>query len=590
MKYFENDTRIIKEYMVINDEILVYINNFFEIPFKMRSKNRNIIYLTDNRFIRKFLRICKRRAEYAHEILNKGKQFEALLATISNLNRNNIPCYIFLNPQKKSYDYYDEKALYRIKNGLNFPMMAQNPRKYEPEFKILIGEKYSLEYIKKLTQIPQIIKRGSIYGHEDCNTELVNVIAGKRITIGNSNKAQYKIHMYGRCGVFGYAVEDKDTIPSKLQKKLLDNGYEEFNVVNHGLWGAEESYIFHNIILDAKTFKEGDLLIIYMNPFPENRKRLLEAAGAYYFDCTEKFHMAQESKWCFYDFPAHMAKDGYEVISEIIGQFLIQNNFEVKSSKIKNKFKIDKLQEYLQEVERNDFAKNLKIYLKEIKELYLKEDKLDKNGAIIMNCNPFTNGHRYLIEYATKKVDKLFVFVLEEDKSYFRFRDRFDLVKKGTSDLKNVIILPSKEFMISAYTFPEYFMKDYVKTREIDVTKDLIIFSEKIAPALNIKIRFAGEEPIDHVTAIYNNNMKSILPQYGIEFCEIPRLKIDGEGVVSASKVRKFLEEKNWKVLRQYVPETTFEYLYKTYGENSESIYKKSEKLSDKKEKKMGFN
>ena len=86
----------------------------------------------------------------------------------------------------------------------------------------------------------------------------------------------------------------------------------------------------------------------------------------------------------------------------------------------------------------------------------------------------------------------MFVFVLEEDKSFFKFVDRFEMVKRGTSDLENVIVLPSREFMISAMTFPEYFMKDYTQTKEIDVTQDLSIFGEYIAPKLNITVRFAG--------------------------------------------------------------------------------------------------
>lgn len=44
-------------------------------------------------------------------------------------------------------------------------------------------------------------------------------------------------------------------------------------------------------------------------------------------------------------------------------------------------------------------------------------------------------GHRYLIEEAKKQVDFLYIFVVEEDKSCFRFCDRFKMVKDGVSDL-----------------------------------------------------------------------------------------------------------------------------------------------------------
>ena len=63
-----------------------------------------------------------------------------------------------------------------------------------------------------------------------------------------------------------------------------------------------------------------------------------------------------------------------------------------------------------------------------------------------MNCNPFTLGHRYLIEQASEKVDHLYVFVVEEDKSFFPFSDRIGLVKKGTADLKNITVKPSGKY------------------------------------------------------------------------------------------------------------------------------------------------
>ena len=52
-----------------------------------------------------------------------------------------------------------------------------------------------------------------------------------------------------------------------------------------------------------------------------------------------------------------------------------------------------------------------------------------KIGAIVMNCNPFTLGHRYLVEYAASQVEHLYIFAIEEDKSIFPFVDRFELIK-----------------------------------------------------------------------------------------------------------------------------------------------------------------
>ncbi|MGL4971442.1 MAG: [citrate (pro-3S)-lyase] ligase, partial [Cetobacterium sp.] len=74
------------------------------------------------------------------------------------------------------------------------------------------------------------------------------------------------------------------------------------------------------------------------------------------------------------------------------------------------------------------------------------------NGLLIMNCNPFTLGHQFLIEYASEKMDNILILVVEEDKSSFPFNDRIELVRKGTSHLSNVTVLPSTEYVISSAT------------------------------------------------------------------------------------------------------------------------------------------
>lgn len=108
-------------------------------------------------------------------------------------------------------------------------------------------------------------------------------------------------------------------------------------------------------------------------------------------------------------------------------------------------------------------------------------------------------------------------------------------------------------------------MKEYVKEKEFDVSIDLDIFCRNIAPEFNITIRFAGEEPLDAVTANYNKNMKLLLPTYGIKFCEIPRLK-DLEGnVVNATFIRKMLISKDYNSIKKYVPETTYKLLKEKY-------------------------
>ena len=223
-----------------------------------------------------------------------------------------------------------------------------------------------------------------------------------------------------------------------------------------------------------------------------------------------------------------------------------------------------KLQEIGLKEEKSSFQKNLYEYYNSVIQQCPWKDKIAESriGAIVMNCNPFTLGHRYLIETAAGQVDYLIIFVVEENKSYFDFEDRIRLVKAGTDHLKNVLVVPSGSFIISTRTFPGYFVKDNPKEVNIDSSEDVQIFAKYIAPQFFITKRFVGEEPFDRVTRLYNETMKQILPNYGIEIIEIPRKETD-DGVISASKVRKALENDEFDKIEKMVPESTLEFLKK---------------------------
>lgn len=181
-------------------------------------------------------------------------------------------------------------------------------------------------------------------------------------------------------------------------------------------------------------------------------------------------------------------------------------------------------------------------------------------GSCVMNCNPFTLGHRYLIETASKQCDHLFVFIVSEDKSYFPFKDRFEMVKLGTADLKNVTVVETGPYLISSATFPTYFLKDREKAEEIHCMLDIEIFSKYFASAFNITKRFVGTEPLSPMTASYNETLKKYLPQKGIDVIELPRLISDGLPI-SASKVRELIKAEDFDLLKSFIPKTTFDFI-----------------------------
>lgn len=88
---------------------------------------------------------------------------------------------------------------------------------------------------------------------------------------------------------------------------------------------------------------------------------------------------------------------------------------------------------------------------------------------------------------------------------------------------------------------------------------DVAVF-KKIAAALNISPRWAGEEPMSRVTSVYNRVMGEELPKAGIRFVEIPRVLASGS-VISASSVRVSLKTGDFKALETLVPESTLDYL-----------------------------
>ena len=184
-------------------------------------------------------------------------------------------------------------------------------------------------------------------------------------------------------------------------------------------------------------------------------------------------------------------------------------------------------------------------------------------GVIIMNANPFTIGHKYLIEKAAGQVDHLFVIVVKEDVSRFPYADRLAMTKAACADFSNVTVCEGSDYQISAATFPTYFLKELSDASETQMRLDLDIFARHIAPALGATVRFVGSEPQDALTARYNAIMKEVLPAAGVQVVELPRLcysELGEESPVSASAVRKGLDGFDggfWHLL----PETSLPYV-----------------------------
>ena len=181
---------------------------------------------------------------------------------------------------------------------------------------------------------------------------------------------------------------------------------------------------------------------------------------------------------------------------------------------------------------------------------------MPQSGIIIMNCNPFTLGHRYLIEQAAQQVDTLYILVVREDCSMFGYDERKAMIVRGVAHINNVVVCDGSEYSISATTFPTYFLKCLSDVSDTQMTLDIDLYRRHIAPALGATVRFVGTEPDDPLTRRYNELMKSMLP----DVREVARLQQSGVAV-SASRVRKAIVENHLALAARLVPPTTIPYI-----------------------------
>lgn len=188
----------------------------------------------------------------------------------------------------------------------------------------------------------------------------------------------------------------------------------------------------------------------------------------------------------------------------------------------------------------------------------------ERTGAIVMNANPFTLGHRHLVERAAQQCDWLHLFVVREEASFFPFRDRLAMVKAGVAHLPRVTVHEGSQYIISRATFPAYFLKETGKVQQAWSEIDLLIFRNHIAPALGITHRFIGSEPFCDVTRQYNQTMHALLKD-AVTVVEMPRIKATGQAI-SASEVRRLLKTQQFSRIREIVPDTTFAHLEARYS------------------------
>lgn len=379
-----------------------------------------------------------------------------------------------------------------------------------------------------------------------------------------------RIFLVGPCIANAGANLKSDSLPAMLQRKMEQLGYV-VNIVCISVY----RYTFDEIYRLLEYVLSAHDLIFLMEEdsvFPNHEINVGDAFNRY-----------QGDKWLYYNWPIHATIYGQQIMIDEMLKTSIKPWMEQKNN-IKNDsvFCGQELVERKKETIQREYSNKIVQYIQMVKKLCINIE--NGCGAIVMNANPFTNGHRYLVENALSQVRQLILFVVEEDCSYVPFADRFRLVEQGVADLKNVVVVPSGNYIISSMTFQSYFEKETKTEAVIDAAKDIDIFGKQIAPALGIVKRFVGEESKDFITKQYNEQMKLRLPQYGIELVEIPRAKENTIGdVISASTVRASLKDGKYDLIGKMVPVSTLNYLKNNYErlerrKNCEHLIKQARK------------
>lgn len=398
----------------------------------------------------------------------------------------------------------------------------------------------------------RICQRDGVYKIGDIDNDFFCFKNGYRVIDNVPDRTSKKIFMFGPCLICGAYVMNNQTISYYFQQYLNDADISSYEVVNCGLLGPEDC--MNRAFIEEIGSDDIVVVFDFWGKYLDRQENVLH--DYYASDLSSIFvdnpmlvnYVFNDLSHCNY------------LVNRVIAKKLFDDLVHSLSNNVENQIRSRKQDFYIPWKVHSYFKKYFEQYS------FPNMSQGDVNGAIVMNCNPFTRGHLYLIEQASKLVDNLYIFVVQEDKSYFSFEDRYNMVRLGVREINNVYVFPSGEYILSKDTFSQYFEKDAVKSVD-NMDYDLHLFALFVAKRLNIKVRFVGEELSDHVTKVYNESMKRVLIKYSIDVCEIKRIRSNQGVVISASIVRRMIKDGiDNSMIRQYIPDSTYEYLRKKYN------------------------
>lgn len=196
-----------------------------------------------------------------------------------------------------------------------------------------------------------------------------------------------------------------------------------------------------------------------------------------------------------------------------------------------------------------------------IKERHMHVSSTDQIAGIVMHANPFTLGHLHLLDFACEKYRLVHLFIVETEFSPISYAVRKQLIIDSTAHLNNLCIHGTDQYLVSQSVFPSYFVQDNEQAQRVQILLDADLFRQ-IANYLGIGVRVVGEEPDSEVTRLYNTLMAENFHN-NLRLEIIRRKTIDDGVVISASKVRRALVNRDFQFVKKMLPIAVYNFFRK---------------------------
>lgn len=176
-------------------------------------------------------------------------------------------------------------------------------------------------------------------------------------------------------------------------------------------------------------------------------------------------------------------------------------------------------------------------------------------SLVVLNANPFTTGHRYLVSLARSRSRHVLVLVIqgrpesggrgnhENTGIVFPFGERLRMTKEGLSDMDGITVIPSGPYVISRDDFPADFLSDEMGKVPAHAALDSMVICH-VCNSLGIRSIFAGDEPRDEMSEIHLNALRTACAGSGIQLRVAERKRL-GERYISSSMVRQDIADGN---------------------------------------------